>query len=795
MICCKGSRPYTKFSDESLNNVKDAYMPQSQAPANAILDQKTGFIIEEVPAAPIKYIVIEGGGIRGRAYEELVNILKQANILAGIEHIGGSSAGAITAMLIAIGCSVDEVHSLVKDLSFKKFMEKERKPWPMTPELIVQLKKLMSIFFNEGNSVSSGRLLLEWIETIIEKKLGNKHATFADLTKLVKTNPEVYKYLSVVGTNLTKNRSEVFNHETTPNMPISIAIRISASFPFHFQAVPWNNGQSIDLYVDGGVNNNTPGNIFNDRRYLPPGYDFTDKGANPATVILKVDTKEEMLDLLWRLGKGRVIRGLKDLTVALIDSMQSKVSEIYDMYSTNVIQIFDGDVDTLKEELTENEKDKLKFLGQVAILEWLQNHYNEASSVRVYKTEKEWLSAKSIEELKQIKLSYIAMLKSSESSEVLTVSMKEDKDHFEEALKNKINWFDYYMKVRLKQLIYEETDITFTSHIDLKVINPRQAMNDCVKMDLKNKLSMACNDLSLLEKKITHLMNNVNHYSKYLHNNLEYDQIFYLVKLQEKWRMLSTIKKDLQNKLELKYDITPPLPMDIKEALNDLTTILKTTADKFLTTPCYANFLNHLTTSLQSKLLIAMSDEGLQLDFDIRELGDLKLWVMSLMIYLTYTEHFQDLQKKLKPLYQLLFGTEKVPKNMEQLGQCLVENKIHLYVSAYKIEAMINLFLKEKETKNISYIYIDYIFDCMSSSSLIKKKYKPCSQIIKEEEGDIELEYLCDVFFYQQYEKFLIFNGSKNQAFQHKPLFNREKLIPETSSHQLPPRALRRYGE
>lgn len=61
-------------------------------------------------AVPVTYrnLVMEGGGIRGIAYGGALAELEKQGVLAGIQRVGGTSAGAIQAALLAVGYSPQE---------------------------------------------------------------------------------------------------------------------------------------------------------------------------------------------------------------------------------------------------------------------------------------------------------------------------------------------------------------------------------------------------------------------------------------------------------------------------------------------------------------------------------------------------------------------------------------------------------------------------------------------------------------------------------------------------------------
>jgi len=60
--------------------------------------------------------------------------------------------------------------------------------------------------------------------------------------------------LQIGVTNLTKNKFELLNNVTSPELPIHTAISASIAIPFIFEPIIINN----DIYCDGGVLDNLP---------------------------------------------------------------------------------------------------------------------------------------------------------------------------------------------------------------------------------------------------------------------------------------------------------------------------------------------------------------------------------------------------------------------------------------------------------------------------------------------------------------------------------------------------------
>src|SRR5215218_4145686 len=70
---------------------------------------------------PFQNLVIEGGGVKGTAYAGAFEVLEQQGILDQVGPVAGTSAGAITATLVALRYRPDQIRSLVFNIPFKQF--------------------------------------------------------------------------------------------------------------------------------------------------------------------------------------------------------------------------------------------------------------------------------------------------------------------------------------------------------------------------------------------------------------------------------------------------------------------------------------------------------------------------------------------------------------------------------------------------------------------------------------------------------------------------------------------------
>ncbi|MEY3196945.1 MAG: hypothetical protein RLZZ59_313, partial [Pseudomonadota bacterium] len=73
---------------------------------------------------PIKYLVLSGGGVKGLEYSGVADALEKSGNFSGLEGISGSSAGAISAALMASGISASKFKTIVNSTNMKKLLGK-----------------------------------------------------------------------------------------------------------------------------------------------------------------------------------------------------------------------------------------------------------------------------------------------------------------------------------------------------------------------------------------------------------------------------------------------------------------------------------------------------------------------------------------------------------------------------------------------------------------------------------------------------------------------------------------------
>lgn len=220
---------------------------------------------EEVPDR-IRALVLEGGGVKGMAYAGSLAVLDANGELAPVERVAGTSAGALTALLVALGYTPPEIHHILFTVDFKDF---EDGSFPGDVE---------RLFKDYG--WYKGQFALCLLECLVKNKLGRPDATFADLEKRIEEQEHSdydsdasgghFRRLYVFGTDLNTSQSQVFSYEVTPDMPLALAARTSMSIPLFFASVrlpePSTGPEpgAVDVMVDGGVLRNYPIDVFDE---------------------------------------------------------------------------------------------------------------------------------------------------------------------------------------------------------------------------------------------------------------------------------------------------------------------------------------------------------------------------------------------------------------------------------------------------------------------------------------------------------------------------------------------------
>lgn len=310
-------------------------------------------IFSAIPSlGQIENIVFEGAGIRGLAYAGVVKELENRGVIQELNRVGGTSAGALTAALISLGYSGEEIEDLVAETNWDQFNDANM------PYLLKGAYRL-----NDQYGWYKGRAFTNWMEGVIAQKTGNPDLTFAQAKQL--DFPELYC------TTVAVDSQEllVLSAETFPNMRIADAMRAAISIPFYFEAVPINSeGKVLDnlddpdrryLLIDGGMIANYPIDMFDQYEGLTVGFRMDDPEQ------IEHDQSDHKLC-------SRDVSNLKNYTIALYVMALENTSRLNmtEQDWQRTVSISSGNIGPMIKELSESDKSFLMDNGKKATGKW-----------------------------------------------------------------------------------------------------------------------------------------------------------------------------------------------------------------------------------------------------------------------------------------------------------------------------------------------------------------------------------------------------------------------------------------
>lgn len=305
---------------------EEAYAPTQQAVETPLVEgvgtrnvtlmrDQQGRVDVFLSAPPVTSLVLSGGGAKGIAFSGVVRALEDAQKLQGIQSISGSSAGAISAALIASGMGAEAFDKLSDGIDLPSLLNSQdavtawmqdasttlgklvgRLPgavgstsqllMTLLPRLQTEALPLEELIRNESRQSILGHIAQTPRETrsaqimrIADRLSAGGAPTFGDLEVLSRDVPAI-KQLNITGTGMFADRPQlvVFNASLTPQMDIARAAHISGALPLVFKS-PVEQGHGFQAsaestaFKDGGLLLNTPAPGVVDRAFpeSPPG--------------------------------------------------------------------------------------------------------------------------------------------------------------------------------------------------------------------------------------------------------------------------------------------------------------------------------------------------------------------------------------------------------------------------------------------------------------------------------------------------------------------------------------------
>lgn len=171
-------------------------------------------------------LVLSGGGVKGVGTLGAVRTLHRSGVLSGIKTVVGTSAGALVGAVAATSADFDGALQVICDHGY-------------TPDF--DFNRFFKVF-----GLDSGQC----IDSLASRLLEDPDVTFSQV--LARHG----KRFIVCVTNLCTRSAEYLGPDTHPDMPVTLALRMSCSVPLLFGAVPHKGA----WYADGSITDNFPCN-------------------------------------------------------------------------------------------------------------------------------------------------------------------------------------------------------------------------------------------------------------------------------------------------------------------------------------------------------------------------------------------------------------------------------------------------------------------------------------------------------------------------------------------------------
>lgn len=381
-----------KFQKELLKGI--AY---NENKITALLSESTvSERLKKESRPPIENIVFEGGGVKGIAYVGAIEAMERNEMLKDVKRVAGSSAGGITASLVALGYNAAELKNIfINEINFDELMDE---PFDLggvdtlfeASGMSVSLSGIVSLFKNKGlfkgenfdsllkklihrkleyklkemllNALTEDELikiykpqdpslltdeeknhlidqfLTERLSAFLEKEnITNLSEITLGQLKILRKKYPALELLDIIltATDLGDASLKTFSAESDKDLPLHKAVRMTMSFPGGFMPVNYNNR----WYADGGIANNYPIEVFDQPKYLSHGRNHA--GVNPCTLGILIDSQDEIQSRWGIKVESQATLTLPSFIASVLYGMHNRSEILRDRYNINSIQIID----------------------------------------------------------------------------------------------------------------------------------------------------------------------------------------------------------------------------------------------------------------------------------------------------------------------------------------------------------------------------------------------------------------------------------------------------------------------
>jgi predicted acylesterase/phospholipase RssA len=192
---------------------------------------------------PPRRLLFSGGGVRVVSYLGALQVLQEQNLLIHVREFCGVSAGALIALMLALGYSQHVLERFCFEYDFSEL-------GCIEPDALLESM--------ETFGVNSGENLRSLIRKVLHHKGFGPDTTFGELQA-----SGTVKGIRIWATDIQYIKLLEFSAEKTPTIPIQLALYASMSLPMVF--TPIKHPDTHTLLLDGGVLDNYPIGSFTEK--------------------------------------------------------------------------------------------------------------------------------------------------------------------------------------------------------------------------------------------------------------------------------------------------------------------------------------------------------------------------------------------------------------------------------------------------------------------------------------------------------------------------------------------------
>jgi NTE family protein len=274
-------------------------------------------------------IALSGGGMKGIAHVGALRVLHNRGLLRCVKEYAGTSAGALIALCMVLGYTVDELYTLCRVFDFTLLLN-------LDPEIMLQC--------HETFGFDNGENLEKVLRVLLKIKGLPPTTTFAELFAKYPTRFRVFT------TNIKLCSIQEFGTIATPGASVCMAVRASMTVPLYFTPVQDVSGE--ELLVDGGVIAHFPfHHLTPAEREETIGIAFVDKGRADRDVELP-SIFSYILQLYYSV-------------------YYEQNSRLYDEWEHRIIKVSCGEFPAFQFDASPEQKEELMKKGEAAAEEFL----------------------------------------------------------------------------------------------------------------------------------------------------------------------------------------------------------------------------------------------------------------------------------------------------------------------------------------------------------------------------------------------------------------------------------------